>query len=125
MLCFFSWLLCCVQVNHLDEDNFKASLKKRKHSLVMFYAPWCGHCKAAKPEYTAAAEQLSSEKKIPFAAVDCTKSDPLCKIHEVKGFPTFIYFNYGKNPAPYNGERSQEGFVEFMENPAAFLRSEL
>lgn len=114
-----------LQVNHLTDENFKSSLKKKKHTLVMFYAPWCGHCKAAKPEYTAAAELFDTDKKVSFAALDCTKFNSLCKKHDVSGFPTFIYFNYGKTPFPYQGPRSQEGFVEFMNNPAAFLRSEL
>jgi thioredoxin-like negative regulator of GroEL len=35
-------------VVHLNEENFKSTLKKTKHALVMFYAPWCGHCKNAK-----------------------------------------------------------------------------
>lgn len=35
-------------VVHLDEENFKTYLKKKKHALVMFYAPWCGHCKVRK-----------------------------------------------------------------------------
>lgn len=26
-------------VVHLNEDNFKSTLKKTKHALVMFYAP--------------------------------------------------------------------------------------
>ena len=33
---------------HLTEDDFVSFVKKKKHVLVMFYAPWCGHCKRAK-----------------------------------------------------------------------------
>ena len=28
------------EVIHLNEENFKPVLKKKKHVLVMFYAPW-------------------------------------------------------------------------------------
>lgn len=91
----------------------------------MFYAPWCGHCKAAKPEYTAVAEQFGDDKKISFAALDCTKFNSLCKKYDVSGFPTFTYFNYGKTPFPYQGPRNQQGFAEFMSNPSAFLHNEL
>jgi protein disulfide-isomerase A5 len=28
------------EVVHLDDDNFKSTLKKTRHALVMFYAPW-------------------------------------------------------------------------------------
>lgn len=118
-------MLFCVQVDHLTDENFKSSLKKKKHGLVMFYAPWCGHCKAAKPEYTSAAETFSHDKKVSFSALDCTQFNSLCKKHEVSGFPTFLYFSYGKNPSRYQGARTEQGFIEFMSNPAAFLHSEL
>ena len=110
------------EVNHLDEENFSSFLKKKKHSLVMFYAPWCGHCKAAKPHYTAAAEAFKDQKKKAFAAVDCTKSNDLCSQHGVQGFPTFKYFHYGKKPADYTGGRTEEDFRKFMENPDQFIR---
>ncbi len=113
------------QVHHLTAEDFKPFLKKKKHSLVMFYAPWCGHCKAAKPEFTAAAEEFREEKKTAFAALDCTGVPSICEQHQVTGYPTFKYFNFGKIGYKYLGARSEEGFVAFMADPKSQMRDEL
>ena len=104
------------KVAHLTDETFKSFLKKKKHALVFFYAPWCGHCKAAKPHFTAAAEQLV-DKKTALAAIDCTKHQTICAEHDVQGYPTIKYFNYGKNEFKYMGSRTEEGFVDFLKNP--------
>lgn len=67
----------------------------------------CGHCKKAKPEFTAAAEQLKENTRILFGAVDCTEHASLCKLFDVKGYPTFKYFHYyNKASADYDGGRT-------------------
>jgi len=104
-------------VVHLNDDNFKPTLKKTKHALVMFYAPWCGHCKKAKPEFNAAAAHFKDVHKVVLGAVDCTIHKAVCGVYDVKGFPTFIYFNYFKTNRPYNGGRSESDFIAFMEDP--------
>ena len=76
----------------MTEENFKPTLKKKKHVLVMFYAPWCGHCKNAKPELTAAADHYKDNAKVEYAAVDCTVHSSVCSAYEVSGYPTFKYF---------------------------------
>ena len=47
-----------------SEETFKPFLKKKKHVLVMFYAPWCGHCKTAKPHFEGAAAELVDNVKV-------------------------------------------------------------
>lgn len=101
-------------VVHLTADTFKTFLRKKKHALIMFYAPWCGHCKKAKPEFQAAAAQFKEDTKVAYCAIDCTKHSPVCNANEVKGYPTLKYFNYGKNPQDYMGGRSAQDFVNFM-----------
>ncbi|KAK5650473.1 hypothetical protein RI129_001502 [Pyrocoelia pectoralis] len=117
-----SWSEEKSDVVHLTETTFKPFLKKKKHVLVMFYAPWCGHCKKAKPEFTKAAESFKDDPKIEFAAVDCTIQQSLCGVNDVKGYPTIKYFSYySKSVKHYNGARTvpfySEDFIKFMIDP--------
>ena len=112
------WSEAPSEVVHLTEESFKPFLKKKKHVLVMFYAPWCGHCKKAKPELTAAAEEFKDNAKVEFAAIDCTIERSVCSAYEVSGYPTFKYFQYfNKDKKDYNGGRSKNDFVAFMKDP--------
>uniref|UniRef100_A0A4W5NP88 Protein disulfide isomerase family A, member 5 n=1 Tax=Hucho hucho TaxID=62062 RepID=A0A4W5NP88_9TELE len=103
-------------VSHLGMEDFREALKKKKHALVMFYAPWCPHCKNAVPHFTTAADLFKEDRKIAYAAVDCTKgqNQELCKQESVEGYPTFNYYNYGKFAEKYNGDRGEAGFIGFM-----------
>uniref|UniRef100_A0A3Q3XBY1 Protein disulfide-isomerase A5 n=1 Tax=Mola mola TaxID=94237 RepID=A0A3Q3XBY1_MOLML len=105
-------------VIHLGSEDFREALKKKKHALVMFYAPWCPHCKNSVPHFTTAAELFKEDRKIVYAAVDCTKGQnhELCKQEGVEGYPTFNHYNYGKFVEKYNGDRGEEGFTAFMRN---------
>ncbi|KAL5251915.1 hypothetical protein ACHWQZ_G014898 [Mnemiopsis leidyi] len=110
-------------VVHLSGADFDKAVKRKKHSLIMFYAPWCGHCKKAKPEFTAAADKLSSNNKVMLGAVDCTgaSNKDVCGKYGVKGYPTLIYLSYGAIPHKYSGGRDQAAFVKAMsaEDPSA------
>lgn len=52
-------------------QNFNELIEGGGKSLVMFFAPWCGHCKSAKPYFNDAATKLDKEKG-QLIAVDCT-----------------------------------------------------
>lgn len=67
--------------------NFEQEVKG-KNVLVFFYAPWCGHCKNAKPEYEKLKADLNREDVV-VAKFDATENDiPHAKV-DVQGFPTF------------------------------------
>lgn len=104
-------------VRHLDSSTFRNTLRKIKHSIVMFYAPWCGHCKSTKPEFVKAAEQFADELMVAFGAVDCTLHQDLCANYNVKGYPTIKYFSYfDKAVKDYTGGQKEGDFVSFIHN---------
>merc|ERR1711953_1597065 len=84
-------------IRHLTTDNFHTKIKEHDHVLVMFYAPWCGHCKSMKGDYAGAAKRLADDKSTGIlAAVDATSEQQLASMFNVKGFPTLKYFYKGK-----------------------------
>lgn len=101
----------------LTDETFKPFLKKKKHVLVFFFAPWCYHCKNTKPEFIKAAKEFKEDQKIEFAAVDCTKYSGICSVYEVRGYPTLKYFSYLKTQKDYVGGRTADDFIKFMQNP--------
>ena len=79
--------------------------------LVVFYAPWCGHCKRLEPDFGAAARRLDGQARL--AAVDATQNSELARIYDVNGYPSLKAFYKGKltDQAGYDGPRDVEGMV--------------
>lgn len=104
------------EISHKDFDKLRSGyLKKPISGLVLFYAPWCGYCKAMKDEYEKAA------KKIGFCdlcAFNCEKYKTYTKKIKndmpslIHGYPTIIIYKNGKPVEKYNGGRSSEDFIK-------------
>ncbi|XP_063394414.1 protein disulfide-isomerase A5 [Cydia fagiglandana] len=102
-------------VRHLDASTFRTTLRKVKHAIIMFYAPWCGHCKSTKPEFVKAAARFADELMVLFGAVDCTAEAKLCGEHSVRGYPTLKYFShFDRRVQDYTGGRQEADFVSYI-----------
>jgi protein disulfide-isomerase A6 len=121
-------------VADLTPEDFDSIVNGRKHALVEFYAPWCGHCKRMTPEFKKLGEKVTGDGKLSsrvvIAKVDADKHRELGGRFDVKGFPTILYFARGKpveSHTPYQGARTYDGFLSFiedqLENDKGFARS--
>jgi thiol-disulfide isomerase/thioredoxin len=88
------------------------------HSIVMHHAKWCGHCKAALPEFTKAATDMA--RACPGAKIIAMDGDKLgpegLKAHGVQGFPTIKHMIDGRPMKEYQGNRKAQSFVDFAKS---------
>lgn len=83
-----------------------------KDVVVMFYAPWCGHCKALHPKYENLANRLKVVNTLVIAKIDAT-------LNEVDGepidhYPTLRFYAAGNKTAEEIEARSEFEIVEFL-----------
>jgi len=98
----------------LTESSFDDFVAENKFVLAEFYAPWCGHCKALKPEYAkAAAELKNSNSVVKLAMIDATEEKDLASKFEVRGYPTLMWFENGKQ-TEYDGGRTAADILEWV-----------
>lgn len=102
----------------LTDADFAARVAESETTLVMFYAPWCGHCKKLKPEYAKAAELVRGEDPpIALAKVDCTEGGKeTCNKFSVSGYPTLKIFKNGEVSQEYSGPREASGIAKYMKS---------
>lgn len=115
-ICFLLFGLSVAQgPQELTTDQFDVQIKQKENTLVMFYAPWCGHCKRLKPDYEEAAKVLHATKdNVKLARVDCTTQEKLCTQYGVGGYPTLKFFKNGELAGDFSGSRDKDGIIRFM-----------
>ena len=104
----------------LTMDNVAEFKEKSTPALVMFFAPWCGHCQAMKPSFgKVAALAKEHDLKFGLAGVDCTSDDgtPLCAPDQfnVTSYPTTLFFaDKDTEPSKYEDSRTLKGLKNFI-----------
>ena len=86
-----------------------------KWVLLEVYAPWCGHCKKLAPIYDELALKLAAHEDIVVAKMDGTTNEHSLVV--IKGFPALKFFRKGdkQNPIDFEGDRTLDGFLAFIE----------
>eukprot|EP00915_Cephaloidophora_sp_WS-2016_P001555 GHVH01002170.1.p1 GENE.GHVH01002170.1~~GHVH01002170.1.p1 ORF type:complete len:355 (-),score=53.62 GHVH01002170.1:832-1896(-) len=99
----------------LTDNTFSSFVKESEYpSLVLFYAPWCGHCKAMMGDYNKLAGYMK-DKTVNIIMVDATEEKTLASKFKIQGFPSLIYFPKGKKPQTYRLSRDFDGMRDFLE----------
>lgn len=74
--------------------SFNEIINKNKVVLIDFHAEWCGPCKSLAPILKDVKAELGD--KISIIKVDVDKNQTLASKYQVRGVPTMLLFNEGK-----------------------------
>ena len=78
-----------------------------KDTVLIFYAPWCGHCKRSMGEFLEAVTQ-GNGKVMMFNSDDPGSKDLITK-YNINGFPTIMKASGEK----YTGPRTSSEIIKF------------
>jgi len=81
--------------------------------LVDFYASWCSHCKAFRPQYERAAE--AHKGPVRFLAADVDEANAAAGRFKVRSIPTIVLLRDGEKQDFHTGEMSSEQVAQWLD----------
>ncbi len=101
-------------VNGIGEIIVAHPLFKGKNGLIMFYAPWCPHCKKHINMWTNLA--MVNGTRFVIGAVNCEfKGNQLIQQYaQIGGYPTFKFVHKDGTMSTYMGPRNINAIQQFI-----------
>jgi thiol-disulfide isomerase/thioredoxin len=96
-----------------ENENAVDIMKSNEHNkFVLYYAPWCGHCKSFMPNWNIVCEKMAMEDPtldVKLVKVDCdlvrgNEHEKLGHNPNVNGYPTLRVYKKNSNDPDYQGE---------------------
>jgi thioredoxin 2 len=97
----------------LDDDTFARTIAEAQLPvLVDFYADWCGPCKVMAPF----VDELAREKQgtVLVAKLDTDRAQRTAGGFNIRGIPTVIVFNGGRERSRQTGAVPKRGLEELL-----------
>jgi len=90
--------------------SFDTIIKSDKPVLIDFFATWCGPCKTLAPILKQVKDSLG--ERITILKIDVDKNQELSSKYQVRGVPTMILFQNGKQLWRESGVLTKEEIIK-------------
>jgi len=100
------------KVKQLNDADFDAAIQSDQPTLVDFWAPWCGPCKAIGP----VVEELAGEfaGKVSIAKMNVDDNPVIPGKFGIRAIPTLIVFKNGEVVDQVTGAVGKSQLVELI-----------
>lgn len=99
-------------INTLKMSNFDIIIKSDKPVLIDFFATWCGPCKMLGPILKEVKDSLGD--RISIIKIDVDKNQQIASQYQVRGVPTMILFQNGKQLWRQSGVLNKEDIIKII-----------
>ncbi len=90
--------------------SFENIIKSEKPVLIDFFATWCGPCKTLAPILKEVKDSLG--ERITILKIDVDKNQELAAKYQVRGVPTMILYQNGKQLWRQSGVLAKEEILK-------------
>ncbi|MFY8008155.1 MAG: thioredoxin [Flavobacterium sp.] len=91
-------------------SSFDQIIQSEKPVLIDFFATWCGPCQMLGPVLKEVKDQLGD--RISIIKIDVDKNQELAAMQQVRGVPTMMLFQNGKQLWRQSGLLSKEEIIK-------------
>lgn len=118
---YYYYVAPLLNVKYKANNEINSQQSSNDAELILFYATWCPHCKAAKPIWEELKNDYENKSvngyKIVFTDIDCSEETPeiekIVNQYNIQGYPTIKLIKDGK-VIEYDAKPSKETLEQFL-----------
>lgn len=91
-------------------EKFESIINSEKPVLIDFYATWCGPCQMLEPILKEVKDNLG--ERVSIIKIDVDKNQVAAHHYRVRGVPTMMLFQNGKQLWQQSGVLSKDEIIQ-------------
>lgn len=111
-------IIFSTDLQNFDKKVIEAS--NNRPILVDLWADWCSPCLVVAPILEKAVHEFDNRILLAKIEVDDGENMKIAGHYKVRGFPTIILFQYGKEISRFSGAKPLQFIRQFIEEHAEF-----